>query len=36
MKSNRDIQRLVEQEYQHGFVTEVEADTVAPGRSGPQ
>ncbi len=31
MKSNRDIQRLVEQEYQHGFVTEVEADTVAPG-----
>ena len=31
MKSNRDIQRLVEQDYQHGFVTEVEADTVAPG-----
>ena len=31
MKSNRDIQRLVEQEYQHGFITEVEADTVAPG-----
>ena len=31
MKSNRDIRRLVEQEYQHGFVTEVEADTVAPG-----
>jgi Fe-S cluster assembly protein SufB len=31
MKNNRDIQRLVDQEYQHGFVTEVEADTVAPG-----
>ncbi len=31
MKSNRDIQRLVDQEYQHGFVTEVEADTVVPG-----
>ncbi len=31
MNSNRDIQRLVDQEYQHGFVTEVEADTVAPG-----
>jgi Fe-S cluster assembly protein SufB len=31
MKSNQDIQRLVDQEYQHGFVTEVEADTVAPG-----
>ncbi len=31
MKSNQDIQRLVEQEYQHGFVTDVEADTVAPG-----
>ena len=31
MKSNRDIQRLVEQDYQHGFVTDVEADTVAPG-----
>ncbi len=31
MKSNQDIQRLVDQEYQHGFVTEVETDTVAPG-----
>lgn len=31
MKSNQDIQHLVEQEYQHGFVTEVEADTVTPG-----
>lgn len=31
MNSNRDIQRLVEQEYQHGFVTDVEADTVPPG-----
>ena len=31
MKSNQDIQRLVKQDYQHGFVTDVEADTVAPG-----
>ncbi len=31
MKSNQDIQRLVDQEYKHGFVTEVETDTVAPG-----
>jgi len=31
MKNNRDIQRLVEREYQHGFVTDVEADTVSPG-----
>jgi Fe-S cluster assembly protein SufB len=31
MKANRDIQRLVNQEYQHGFVTDVETDTVPPG-----
>jgi len=31
MSNNQDIQRLVEQDYKHGFVTEVEADTVAPG-----
>ncbi len=31
MNSNQDIKRLVEQDYQHGFITEVEADTVAPG-----
>jgi len=31
MKANREIQRLVNQEYQHGFVTDVETDTVPPG-----
>ena len=27
----QDIEALVERKYQHGFVTEIEADTVAPG-----
>jgi len=28
---NRDVDRLVRSEYRHGFVTDIEADTVAPG-----
>ncbi|MDT8281851.1 MAG: Fe-S cluster assembly protein SufB [Gammaproteobacteria bacterium] len=31
MNKNQDLQHLVEQQYQHGFVTDVEADTVDPG-----
>ena len=30
---NRDVDRLVRGEYRHGFVTDIEADTVAPGLS---
>jgi len=29
--SSQDIEALVHKEYEHGFVTDVEADTVAPG-----
>ena len=32
-KSNRGIQELVDQEYEHGFVTEIESDSLPPGLS---
>ena len=31
MRTNQEIERLTGQDYQHGFITDVEADTVAPG-----
>lgn len=31
MKTNQDIKHLIDQEYQHGFVTELETDTIPPG-----
>ena len=30
-KSNEQINTLLEREYQHGFVTDIEVDTFAPG-----
>ena len=29
--SNRDVEELVRKEYEHGFVTDIESDTVPPG-----
>ena len=28
---SQDVEALVKKEYEHGFVTEIDADTVAPG-----
>jgi len=28
---NQEIEKLVEQKYRHGFVTNIESDTVPPG-----
>ena len=28
---NPDVQELVERRYRHGFITDIEADTVPPG-----
>lgn len=30
-KSSQDLESIVSQEYQHGFVTDIEADTIPPG-----
>ncbi len=31
MSSSQDIEALATREYEHGFVTEIESDTVPPG-----
>ena len=31
VKSNQQINTLLEQEYQHGFITDIEVDTFLPG-----
>jgi hypothetical protein len=28
---SQDVETLVRKDYEHGFVTEIESDTVAPG-----
>jgi Fe-S cluster assembly protein SufB len=28
---NREVEQLVQREYEHGFVTDIESDTVPPG-----
>jgi Fe-S cluster assembly protein SufB len=33
MTSNQDIEQLLTQQYQHGFVTDIESDTLLPGLS---
>jgi Fe-S cluster assembly protein SufB len=33
MNTSKDIEQIVSQKYRHGFVTEIESDTVAPGLS---